>query len=235
MKKYFIIIFTVVILFILSACQETDLNENINNNDNNNSEEVNNEEGIIEEDDIVETWDTILDVSYMSPMIIWAETEENFRYLQNKILDKFGINISICPTPGEDKPGVDLLVAGNGLPDCGWIYCCSNAAVKSLEYYNGGAIQAIPIEKIVELAPEYYSILQEDPTFDILLTDEEDSYHSLAAFRYGNTKLAWTIITRYDWIKNLGIHAKGNVANLYDYLYITDEAYTVSDFTDLIY
>lgn len=144
--------------------------------------------------------------------------------------DRLNIDLDTVLFDATNAEQQNLIIATGEIPDFGFFY-------KSVPEMNDqGVIRSIPKSAIYESAPGYAAFLDENPYGWIVnkMPDKDDEYGALTGYNANMTGFAWGNLYRLDWLEKLGIAPKGELVDLGNGAYWTEEAFTTDEFVDII-
>jgi ABC-type glycerol-3-phosphate transport system substrate-binding protein len=99
---------------------------------------------------------------------------------------------------------------------------------------DSGNVREIPWEMIELYAPRYIGMLNKNPDLRNLLKSDERTKYMLWSLEYKMDMLECYSVYRLDWLEALGIEPNGELVELADRLYFTEEAFNSEQFADII-
>lgn len=173
-----------------------------------------------------------MEISYVS-LYCGEIVEDN--WAESYVQDALGIELKTKKIDLSQSQQMDLMLASNEMPDCGWII--KNPETPK-ELYDQGVTRTIPWDMIQQYAPNYAALLEEDPVGMEMNKDAASGeYLALTGYTEGNSDSALYMTSyRYDWLQNLGIEPNGELVQLDDEgrLFMATEPFTQSEFTEIL-
>lgn len=156
--------------------------------------------------------------------------------MKSKVEELFNVDITI---PNHDInaqwANFQLAVAAGEMPDA--VFMNSNFSTV-LDWYEQDVIRAVPYELIRSAAPNYCVYLDEYPLgWEIYKSSDTETMAltGLMPGQYDST--FWGSYYRLDWLEKVGIEPNGEVklvSDVFDFLYYTDEAFTLAQLMDIL-
>lgn len=256
MKKYFIFIALVLcfaMMLTIVGCGEQEVSNNNTNNTNdannaNNTNDADNTNDTDNTDKEGEVFDSGLPnfdyyeniemsehftINYMSTNTNNPDIDK-YSFVKDTLEEKFNVTFDFSPASGKNQD-MELLSAADSIPECAWVYLGNSQ--KAWTMYESGLTRSIPVDFVKKYAPYLTLAMEDDKSFHptMLVPGEDDEYYTIFAARYRFYTYGSGLAIRMDWLENLGIEPKGDLEMIEEQVYISDEAYLLDEFSDILY
>jgi len=170
--------------------------------------------------------------------IVWGTSGSSGSWVQPGSMQEKWINerynITLIPwqVDATNAEQTNLKLATGEIFDFGQIY------KGRTDMLDQGLIRPVPMKMIEDAAPTYAQLIRDGGDYvwnASVWPDSDTDLARLTGYTSTTRGFCWTNGFRLDWMENLGIEPKGPIEELMDGVYWTEQAFTVEEFTDILY
>ncbi|MEG0692736.1 MAG: hypothetical protein RR444_06605, partial [Oscillospiraceae bacterium] len=161
----------------------------------------------------------------------WCGELDDGSYVEKLIEDAVGIEIKVRKVDNNNPDQVNMMLASDDMPDCGWF------DKYPAEMYKQELVRNIPRDMVKQYAPSFIKEYDKNPILyaQSLAQKDENQFQFLPGIADDMTQFFFNNdYYRYDWIENAGIDLGVNVEKISDNIYIADDAISLDKFREIM-